>query len=41
MAVPISPNQLAEIPKLDYKNIRPLLKTVDLVFCSGGFLLVK
>ncbi len=41
MAAPITPKQLAEIPKLDYKNIRPLLKTGDIVFCSGGYFFSK
>ena len=30
MATSITPKQLPKIPKLDYKNIRPLLKTGDI-----------
>lgn len=41
MAASISPKQLSSIPKSDYNNVRPVLKTGDIVFCSGGYFFSK
>ncbi len=41
MAIATTPKELSKIPVLDYKEIRPLLKTGDLVFCSGGYFFSK
>lgn len=34
MATPIIPKQLPQIYKPEYKNIKPLLKTVDIAFAA-------
>lgn len=41
MAAPTNPKELSAIPVIDYKNIRPFLKTGDIVFCSGGYFFSK
>jgi hypothetical protein len=37
MASATTPKQLSKIPVSDYHEIRPLLKTGDIVFCSGNY----
>jgi Permuted papain-like amidase enzyme, YaeF/YiiX, C92 family len=41
MAQALSKTDITSLQKLDYKNIRPLLKTGDLVFCSGHYFFSK
>ena len=38
MAIALSPKQLKAFSKTSYQEIRPLLKTGDIVFCSGNYL---
>jgi Permuted papain-like amidase enzyme, YaeF/YiiX, C92 family len=41
MAQALSKPAIKALQKLDYKNVRPLLKTGDLVFCSGNYFFSK
>ncbi|UEG49962.1 hypothetical protein LK994_00555 [Ferruginibacter lapsinanis] len=38
MAHELSPKQLKDIPIMPYEQIRPFLKTGDIIFCSGNYL---
>ncbi|MEO8768665.1 MAG: YiiX/YebB-like N1pC/P60 family cysteine hydrolase [Ferruginibacter sp.] len=41
MALATNPKQLSGIPVIDYKHIRPFLKTGDIIFCSGDYFFSK
>ncbi len=38
MAASLTPKQLKHIDTVEYEQIRPLLKTGDIIFCSGNYL---